>query len=163
MAIVIRAVLDTNILARAARPGTGPAREVLTRVRSEPHCLLVSPFLLNELERVLNYPRVRALHGLSPEEIQTYLEELYRTAEVVHPVVGDPAAAIAQDPDDNPILQTAVLGRANILCTLDRHFQHPEVQAYCAAHGIRILTDVELLRLLREAETPSADEPPRAS
>ncbi len=152
MAIMIRTVLDTNILARAAKRGTSPAREVLTRVRSEPHCLIVSPFLLNELERVLDYPWVRALHGLSQEEVRAFLEELYQTAEVMQPTASDPAVAISQDPDDNPILQTAVLGRADILCTLDRHFQHPDVQRYCATHGIRIMTDVELLQLLREAE-----------
>jgi putative PIN family toxin of toxin-antitoxin system len=161
MAIVIRAVLDTNILARAAKPGTGPAREVLTRVRSQPHCLIVSPFLLNELQRVLNYPRVRALHGLSQEEIQEFLEELSRIAEVVQPALGEPAAVITADPDDNPILQTAVLGLANILCTLDRHFQHPDVQTYCATQGIRIVTDVELLHLLREtAKSLSQELPP---
>jgi hypothetical protein len=50
---VVRAVLDSNILARAAKPSTGPAREVLTRLRTPPHALIASPFLLNELERVL--------------------------------------------------------------------------------------------------------------
>jgi predicted nucleic acid-binding protein len=78
---VVRAVLDSNILARAAKPSAGPAHEVLARVRALPHCLIVSPFLLNELERVLNYPRLRALHGLSQEEI-------HQLAEVVQPPGG---------------------------------------------------------------------------
>jgi putative PIN family toxin of toxin-antitoxin system len=124
---VVRAVLDSNILARAVKPSPGPAREVLTRVRVLPHGLIVSPFLLNELERVLNYPRLRALHGLSQEEIHTFLEELHQLAEVVQPPAGTSAEAISRDPDDNPILQTAVLGGANVLCTLDRHFRDPPV------------------------------------
>jgi hypothetical protein len=43
---IVRAVLDSNILARAARPSTGPAREVLTRLRTPPHSLIASPFPL---------------------------------------------------------------------------------------------------------------------
>ena len=82
---MIRSVLDNNILARAAKASNGPDREFLTRVRSQPHCPVVSPFLLNEVERVHNYPRVRAMHGLSQDEIQAYLAELYGTAEVVEP------------------------------------------------------------------------------
>lgn len=47
---------------------------------------------------------------------------------------------------------TAVMGQAEIICTRDRHFGHPDVQAYCAARGIRIMTDLELLKLLRKPE-----------
>ena len=147
---MIRAVLDSNILARAAKRSNGPAREVLSGIRSHPHCLVVSPFILNELERVLNYPRVRNMHGLNQEEIQAYLAELYGTAEVVELSSNDPAEAISSDPDDNPIIQTAVVGRASVICTLDRHFREPAVMEYCAAKNIRILTDIEFLKVLRE-------------
>jgi putative PIN family toxin of toxin-antitoxin system len=160
MEAVVRAVLDSNILARAAKPSTGPAREVLTRVRTPPHCLVASPFLLNELERVLNYPRLRALHGLSPEEIRAFVEELYQLAEVVQPPAGTSAEPISRDPDDNPILQAAVLGRANVLCTLDRHFRDPAVLQYCAEHGIQVMSDIELLQRLRDIEAKAS--PPSA-
>lgn len=38
----MRIVLDSNVLARAARPVLGPAREVLFRSVEEPHVLLLS-------------------------------------------------------------------------------------------------------------------------
>ena len=62
---------------------------------------------------------------------------------------GVPAAVVPKDPDDDPIIATAVAGQAEIICTRDRHFWHPDVQQYCAAHGIRIMTDIELLQLLQ--------------
>ena len=80
------------------------------------------------------------------------MEELYRLAEVVQPPAGTPAEPISRDPDDNPILQTAVLGRANVLCTLDRHFRDPGVLQYCAEHGIQVKSDLELLQQLRDIE-----------
>ncbi|MGA9625013.1 MAG: hypothetical protein WBL65_17660 [Bryobacteraceae bacterium] len=52
----MRIVPDTNILVRANAKAKGPARELLPVIVNSPeHVLLVSPFLLMELERVLSY------------------------------------------------------------------------------------------------------------
>ena len=56
----MRAVLDTNVLVRSTKSGTGPAREVLLEFQSAEHVLLLSPWMLDELRRVLTYPRVVA-------------------------------------------------------------------------------------------------------
>jgi predicted nucleic acid-binding protein len=49
----MRIVLDTNILVRANAKARGPARELLLLIVDSPeHTLLLSPFLLEELERV---------------------------------------------------------------------------------------------------------------
>jgi hypothetical protein len=37
-----------------------------------------------------------------------------------------------------------------VLCTVDKHFYEPNVLAFCARHGIQLMTDVELLRFLRK-------------
>jgi hypothetical protein len=57
--------------------------------------------------------------------------------------------AVVSDPDDDPILQTAVLGGAEVLSTRDAAFRHERVQEVCRQHGIRILDDVALLQELR--------------
>ena len=59
--------------------------------------------------------------------------------------------AVVSDPDDDPILQTAVLGRAEVLCTRDGAFRHERVEEVCREHGIRILGDVALLQELRRS------------
>ena len=69
----MRVLLDTNVLVRAAKPTDNPARKLLRILRRDPHVLLVSPFLLEEVERVLRYPRVRQLHGLDEAEIQAFV------------------------------------------------------------------------------------------
>jgi predicted nucleic acid-binding protein len=104
----------------------------------------------------VHYPRVRAQHGLSEEEMRAFVEAFADVAEVVHPETVDPGAAIPADVDDNPILAAAVVGGARVLCTLDRHFSHPEVLAYCRDRGIEVLSDVELLRRLRRDDQPNA-------
>lgn len=153
----MRIVLDSNVLVRAAKKRAkdkrdSPACEVLSLVRSVPHVLVLSDFLLTELERVLHYPRVRQIHQLSEEEIQTFVRELDALAHVENVAKEGTEPAISTDPKDNPIIQTAIAGRADILCTLDWHIRNRKVRAYCRTHGVRIFTDVGLLRVLRREQ-----------
>ncbi len=124
----MRIVLDTNILVRANAKAKGPARELLQVIVNSPeHVLLLSPFLLMELERVLSYDRVRAVVKLNDEEMAEYLS--YLRAEAVSEIVftGPAPSVVPSDPDDDPVVHTAVIGRADLLRTLNRHFFHPSV------------------------------------
>jgi predicted nucleic acid-binding protein len=85
----MRIVLDTNILARAASGPPSPAAELLLRCISPPYVLCSSPFLLSELSRVLRYPRVSRLHGMTNEEIDVYVRNVQMASLVVDiPQVG---------------------------------------------------------------------------
>jgi len=119
----MRIVLDTNILVRANAKAKGPARELLLLIVHSPeHVLLLSPFLLKELERVFGYNRVRTATKLTDEEVAEYLSYI-RGREVSEIIFPGPAPRIVPtDPDDDPVIHTAVVGRAEILCTLNRDF-----------------------------------------
>ena len=146
----MRVVLDTNILIRANPKARGPAREVLQKIVSGEHVLVTSRFLLQEVARVLAYPRVEMRWKLRPQEAELYLQILASLSEVVAPLSGSPISL--KDVDDDPIVYTAVTGRADVLCTLDAHFHEDSVQSFCAQQGIKIMDDVELLRLIRRQE-----------
>src|SRR5579859_5537696 len=146
----MRIVLDTNILVRANTKARGPARELLQLIVASPdHVLLLSPFLLQELERVFSYERVRVSSKLTDEEVAEYLSYLQAksVSEVVFP--GPAPRVVPSDPDDDPVVHTAVIGRADVLCTLNRDFYNPSVRDYCRKRGVLISNDVDLLRLLR--------------
>jgi putative PIN family toxin of toxin-antitoxin system len=143
----MRVVLDTNVLARAARGGSGPAAELLRIVMVPPHVLIVSPFILSELARSLRYPRLRKLHGLDDQQINSYVQSIQAAAVLV--VAPGLAAAVSTDPDDDAVVAAAVAGSAETLCTRDRHLHQANVKSHGAAHGIQIVTDVELLHQLR--------------
>ena len=66
-----------------------------------------------------------------------------------------PVGIVPDDPSDDMIVATALAGRADVICTRDRHLHHPEVRAWCADRGIRILNDIELLELLQQ--NPAGD------
>jgi putative PIN family toxin of toxin-antitoxin system len=115
--------------------------------RSPEHTLILSPFLLEEVERVLAYPRLQALWPLTPGEIRGYTAALDDLGEMVHPEPVVPA--VVTDPKDDPVVQTALLGRADVLCTPDRHFYTPSVLDFLRRHSIQVMSDVLLLMRLR--------------
>ena len=140
----MRVLLDTNVLVRATGRASGPARAVFLRLLDPPHSIIASNFLLDELRRVLNYPRVQQMHGLTPEEVGQYVCDVEASTEVVD-VPAPLPFQVQHDPDDDPIVAAAMYGRVDVLCTRDKHLRRPAAITYCAQFNIRILTDVELL------------------
>lgn len=147
----MRVVLDTNIIVRA-NPQTSPgglAKDLLLTVATGPHRLVLSPAILAEVGRVLRYAHVQKRWPLSDEAIQTYLTLLEESALMV--LLPAEMPLVVSDPDDDPILQTAILGRADVLCSRDAAFRAPAVEHVCRTNGIRVLDDVTLMQELRKS------------
>ena len=140
----MRFTLDSNILVRAALSPSGPALRLLNVIRSG-HTLILSRFILDEVERVLLYPRIQARYRITEREAARFTGSLAEVSHLVEPVITCPL--VLSDPADDPFLYTAADGKADVLCTRNtRHFAAPEVQNFCVAHGIRVMTDLEVLR-----------------
>jgi predicted nucleic acid-binding protein len=87
------------------------------------------------------------LYKLSSQNIAEHVEFLRARSDLVSPTVHHPV--VLSDLNDDPVIYTAVNGRADILCTLDRDFYATNVQAFCQQRGIEIMNDAQLLRTLR--------------
>jgi predicted nucleic acid-binding protein len=119
---------------------------LLETIRWE-HALVLSEFIVDELKRVLQYPRIQARYNLTVIQAEAFAAQTAAAAWMVATPGMRPA--VSSDPGDDPILYTAADGKADILCTLNtRHFTGPKVGAFCAHHGIRVMTDLEALREL---------------
>jgi predicted nucleic acid-binding protein len=81
----VRILLDTAILVRGPGSSTGLARDLLIGIVESDHILLLSNEMLFELAKVLRYPRMLKLHGLSEERIYDYIRFLREAAEIVAP------------------------------------------------------------------------------
>ncbi|MGA2032023.1 MAG: putative toxin-antitoxin system toxin component, PIN family [Thermoguttaceae bacterium] len=145
----MRAVLDTNILARAAASPFGPAGELFERI-STGHTLLVSSELLDELSGVLGRDWVRRVNRRSETDIAEFVGSIEAGGRLISLPKPVPRV-VPGDPDDDLIVAVAVAGRADVICTLDHHFYENQVQDYCRARMIEIMDDVELLVRLRKA------------
>lgn len=108
---------------------------------------VISPYVLQEVQRVLDYPRLQAIYNLTSGDIWEHVRFLEGNSELVEPADGPPI--VLKDPKDDPVIYTAIAGQVDVLCTVDKHFYEPNVLAFCSRHRIQLMTDVELLHVLR--------------
>lgn len=101
--------------------------------------LVTSIEQLEELERVLTYPRIakRMRPGIAETTV-------FRLANAAVLATDLPSVDLTTDPDDNAILATAIAGRANLLVSGDRKHVLPLEQV----QGIRIVSAIDALALL---------------
>ncbi len=142
----MRVLPDVNVLVRAHEKSRGPARKLLLELIARKEIVLTSAEILIELGRVLRYPRVQALFGLSEEQIYEYVQFLKQVCQVV-PIDLSWNFPI-RDASDTAILKTAIAGEADYICTLDKDFYTAEVETFCATMGIVVLDDLAMMQRL---------------
>jgi putative PIN family toxin of toxin-antitoxin system len=143
----MRIMCDTNVLVRTILSPDGAAAELMQQIARD-HSLVISRAVLGEVYDVLRRPRIRSFHRLGDLRIRRVISSLYKLGSFV-PLPTTLPSVVPIDPKDDPIVMTAIVGKADVLCTLDRHLHDPAVTALCAGHGVRVLRDAELLAELR--------------
>jgi hypothetical protein len=138
----VRVVLDANIVASALIRPAGPPGRILGLLFGEGAFeLVLSPAIVDELRRVLRYPRVRKRLTLSEVELDGFLLGLELLAV---PVAGESTLAVVRaDPDDDKYLAAAVEGLAEVVVSGDDHLL--ALERY---EGYVILNARAFLRLL---------------
>lgn len=137
----MRIVLDANVLISALISQHGASARILEAWENARFDLVVSAPILEELARVLRYPRIQEKYHLPDEYIQEFLGLLVSQAIVVSP--SDELNIVAVDPTDNRYLECAVEGMAAYIVTGDRHLL--DIGDY---RGIIILPPAGFLTLL---------------
>jgi len=134
-----RAVLDTNTIVSGIG-WRGPPRVILDAAIRGDFILLTSLALIDEVRRVLAYPRLRTLPQARVQEVLALLPLI---AYIVEPK--EKLTVIRQDPTDNRILECALAGDANHIISGDEH-----LLALKTFHGIPIMAATDFVRLLRK-------------
>lgn len=113
--IAERVVIDTNVLISAVLLPQGSPRAVLEAVRSDNGVLLFSDETFEELRSRICLSRFDAC--VSREGRALYIAQLQAVSEWVSITN---AKLGCRDPDDDKLLETALLGQADCLITGDR-------------------------------------------
>ena len=147
----VRILLDTNILVGALiTKGTPPDRLYRRWLRGE-FDLVTSAAQLAEIANVLTRPRLRRL--IRAGEAETIVRNIHTRALVLHEL---PSVNLAHDPADNPILATAIAGRADLIVSGDKK----HVLALEEVRGIPIVTARDALKRLGTADDLSPSDRP---
>jgi putative PIN family toxin of toxin-antitoxin system len=127
------AVLDTNALIRGALTTTWLARGLRIAWEQGDFILLTSEAILDELGRVLRYPRIAGRYALTEAAIREF-EDSVRGASVVVPGLYV-VRKIEADPSDDKFLACALEGDADFIVSEDPHLR--DLKSY---QGIPIIS-----------------------
>ena len=137
----MRVVLDANVVVSAVVSRRGPPHHIIAAWKAETFELLVSDAILDEVGRVLRYPHVAKLHGLTEAELVDFVALLREESRLVTPVE---RLGVSPDESDNRYLECAIAGGADYLVTGDKRHLLP-IGEY---EGVRLLAPAAFLAIL---------------
>ena len=117
----MRIVIDTNVLLSGLMIPEGTPGRIIAAWRKRNFDLVVSEPMLEEIARVLAYPKIRKRLNWDDETISRYIALLRFEAEVVS--VEGVKASVPAAPDDNHLLATLIASKADWLITGDSDFE----------------------------------------
>lgn len=134
----MRVVLDTNVLVSAyVFPGGAPEDVYRLVLQGEVEMVTSRPLLV-ELHRVLTLK-----FGFARDRADEVVAQVLRLARFVEPA--DTVTVVADDPDDDRVLEAARAGEVDVIVSGDRH-----LRTLGSWEGVRILDPATFLAELRE-------------
>lgn len=133
---MLRIVLDTNIFISAFLSPSGTAGRAWQAARQRRFRLVTSPYIVAEVARILRRFK------WDEKEIVQRLKQISRAADIIQPTT---KLQVVRDPNDNPIVECAVDGRADLIVSLDK-----DLLTLKSYNNIPVLHVVGLLRTLGE-------------
>lgn len=140
---MIRAVLDTNLLVSYLLTHRPPIATLIDDHLAQEHFVLITgAALLEELGRVLRYPRLQRYYS---EETRTqYVALIAALSEIVE--LPESVPRICRDPDDDWVIACAVVGQADVIVSGDR-----DLLALNRVGELPVLSAAQFLATLEES------------
>ena len=135
----MRVVFDTNVVISGLL-WKGTTKTLFDFVDRGSVTLCLTPLAVEEVERVLRYPKIfkqLRTHGVAPEEVVAYLVKHSLLFPDVHVV-----RVVAEDPSDDVFLNCAFVSGATWIVSGDQHLLRIGVY-----RGTRIVTPRQFLKL----------------
>jgi putative PIN family toxin of toxin-antitoxin system len=131
--MTLRVVVDTNLWIRALLGGR-VTLPLLEAWRAQRFTVVVSHALVDELDEVWRRPRLRA--RINPEDAERLLEQLRFRGDMVELTTVPPRC---RDPEDHPVLTTAIDGKAEAIVTGDADLRaDDELRSAMEQYGVAL-------------------------
>ncbi len=141
---MISAVVDLNVIVSALIIARGVPFDVWAAWQANRFTLLISEGMILELAGKLVEPRIAQKYGLTTDDA-SFTTALLRTQGSLVAVSDSQVTHITGDPEDDLVLATAHLGRADYLVTGDR-----KLLGLGEYEGVAIVSPREFLSLIME-------------
>ncbi|HHJ06615.1 MAG TPA: putative toxin-antitoxin system toxin component, PIN family [Anaerolineae bacterium] len=144
--MLIKATLDTNVLISGLISNKGAPRRIVDAWLADRFTLILSPYLIEELNRVLSYPRIVQRLRLRDAEVKIILTALLLKATLTPGALQLPG--VTRDPKDDPVVACAQEGNADYIVSGDQDLL--VLEAY---EKIRIITPQAFAEILAQASS----------
>ena len=132
------AVVDTSVLVSAFLNPVGFPARIVAAAKRERFTMVTSVPILEELREVLSRPRLMQVRNTTPTDADTFVQRIADAANQV-PVSG--ALQLCRDPDDNVVLETAIVGGATHIVSRDEDITRDlELAVQLEKRGIKAIT-----------------------
>ena len=139
----MKVVLDVGQFVSAVIVQRGHPAQIMNAWREGDFELVTSPPVLDDLRRVLAYPRLRKRHLWTDQEIEVFIDSIALAANLV---TGELAVdAVSDDPSDNKVVACAIEGGADYIVASDEH-----LTKLGSFSGIPIVAPRRFIDILRE-------------
>ena len=136
----MRVVLDTNVLVAGLRSSKGASFQLLMRIADGKLIAVATPTLFLEYEDVVYRPEHRLVHGISPSDLEIFLQDF---AQKIEPVDAHWRwRPQLKDANDEMVLEAAINGRVDAIVTFNRKDFLPATEEF----GIKVLSPDQILR-----------------
>jgi putative PIN family toxin of toxin-antitoxin system len=116
---VRRVVVDANVFVSGIIRSSGFPFKILNAWEKNLFLLVTSLPMVDEVERVLKYPKIQKKYAVDDNTIREIIGSLLKYSVLVTDLPD--VKEIADDPADDKVLATAVMGRAEAIVTGDSH------------------------------------------
>ena len=143
-------LLDTNVWVSAFINPAGPPARLARAWLDGRYEVVVSLPLLDELADVLTRPHLTRKYPIAAGDVEEFLQLLIRRSQIVVPTG---SIRECRDPDDDLILETAILGQAQYTVTRDDDIKRDrDLIDHLRARGIAVLSVRQFLDKLDRDE-----------
>ena len=143
-------LVDTNVWVSAFINPFGPPSRLIRCWLDNRFQAVVSLPLLDELADVLSRPRITHKYPIQSADVEEFLKLLIQRSQIVVPTG---SVHECRDPDDDIILETAILGQAEYAITRDDDIKRDlDLIAHLQEHGVAVLSVQQFLTKLDAGE-----------
>lgn len=144
---MIKAVLDTNVIISGVMIESGNPGKIIELWKKKKFVLVTSEEIIEEIIRVLAYPKVREKYKITDEKIRNLIRDIRKKAQIVEGVYT--VEKVKDDLTDNKFLACGLEGKVDYIISGDYHLRsikfYQKIPIVSAAYFLKLLMQPEQL------------------